>query len=244
MSHDRFNFVLQSSRMITPRVRQLNLRREDGAPFSYTPGQFITLHLPWSDTELRRSYSVATIPGTQDEVEIAVTYVQGGRATGLLFDMTPGSRIAATGPFGRFVLREDPPARYLLIATGTGVSPYRAMLPQLRERLDGKNYEAVLMLGVRGPDELLFGEDFLKFARENPAFKFVASLSRHLSEPPQPHERKGYVQDHLMELKPDPAHDIVYLCGNPDMIDASVERLKALGFQNPNLRREKYVSSN
>jgi ferredoxin-NADP reductase len=47
-----------------------------------------------------------------------------------------------------------------------------------------------------------------------------------------------------MELKPDPKKDIVYLCGNPDMIDTAVERLKAIGFDNTNLRREKYVSSN
>jgi ferredoxin-NADP reductase len=230
--------------MITPRVLQLNLRREDGVPFSYIPGQFITLHLPHQDMELRRSYSVATIPGSVDEVQIAVTHVEGGRATKILFEMAPGARVEATGPFGRFVMRDDPPGRYLLVATGTGISPYRAMLPQLRERLGGKQHEAVLLLGVRAPDELLFGEDFISFARANPAFQFIASYSRRVPEPSVAHARKGYVQDHLMELKPDPQRDIVYLCGNPDMIDTAVERLKAIGFDNHNLRREKYVSSN
>lgn len=244
MSHDRFNLVLQGSAMLTPRVRQFSFRRQDGQAFAYVPGQFITLHLPWDSTELRRSYSVATIPGSNDEIQVAVTHVDGGRATGLLFGMEAGAAVQATGPFGRFVLREDPPCRYLLIATGTGVSPYRAMLPRLATQLDGNNYSAVLMLGVRGPDELLYGQDFLDLAAKNPAFKFVASYSRRLSEPPQAHERKGYVQDHLMEFSPDPKRDIVYLCGNPDMIDAAVERLKAIGFDNHNLRREKYVSSN
>jgi len=244
MSHDRFNLVLQSSATLTPRVRQLSFRREDGKAFAYVPGQFITLHLPWENMELRRSYSVATIPGSSGDVQVAVTHVDGGRATSLLFGMQPGAPVQATGPFGRFVMREDPPARYLLIATGTGVSPFRAMLPELYQRLDGNNYSAVLMLGVRGPDELLYGDDFLKLAAENPAFKFVASYSRRLSQPPLAYERKGYVQDHLMELGPDPKRDIVYLCGNPDMIDAAVERLKAIGFENHNLRREKYVSSN
>jgi len=245
MSHERFNFVLRESRMITPRVMQLDFYREDGKPFSYVPGQFITLHIPWHDMmELRRSYSVATIPGESGDVQIAATHVEGGRATGVLFGLKPGDKVAATGPFGRFVLREDPPCRYLLIATGTGVSPYRAMLPQLKQLLDSKDYTAALMLGVRGPDELLFGPDFIKFVAGNPGFRFVGSLSRRLSEPSLPHERKGYVQDHLMELNPDPKKDVVYLCGNPDMIDTAVERLKALGFDNTNLRREKYVSSN
>lgn len=244
MSHEKFNFVLTESQMITPRVLQMSFRRADGQPFTYVPGQFITLHLPFESMELRRSYSVATIPGGSGDVEIAVTHVDGGRATGLLFSMKPGELVSATGPFGRFVLREDPPSRYLLIATGTGVSPYRAMLPQLKGLLAAKSHTATVMLGVRGPDECLFGGDFLEFARENPGFEFVASYSRRVSEPAQAHERKGYVQEHLMEIKPDPKKDIVYLCGNPDMIDTAVERLKAIGFDNTNLRREKYVSSN
>jgi ferredoxin-NADP reductase len=244
MSHERFTLVLQSSSMATPRVRQLNFRREDGAPFNYVPGQFITLHMPWQEMELRRSYSVATIPDSVGEVQIAATHVEGGRATKLLFDMTPGARVETTGPFGRFVLRDDPPGRYLLVATGTGVSPYRAMLPQLRARLAAKTHEAALLLGVRGPDELLFGEDLLSFARENPLFRFIASYSRRMPNILTAHAHKGYVQDHLMELNPDPKRDIVYLCGNPEMIDTAVERLKAIGFDNHNLRREKYVSSN
>lgn len=244
MSHERFSFVLQSSRMLTARVRQLDFRRADGVPLHYVPGQFITLHLPWEGMELRRSYSIATIPDSANEIQIAATFVEGGRATKLLYDLTVGAQVEASGPFGRFVLRDDPPGRYLLVATGTGVSPYRSMLPQLHERLDGKRHEVVLLLGVRGPDELLFGEDLLRFARNNPGFRFIASYSRRLSEPLAVHECKGYVQDHLMELNPDPKRDIVYLCGNPDMIDTSVERLKAIGFDNHNLRREKYVSSN
>lgn len=245
MSHERFALLLESASMITPRVRQLSFRRADGAPLRYAPGQFITLHLPWAEgAELRRSYSVASIPGAEEALHIAVTHVDGGRATRLLFAMQPGERAEATGPFGRFVLRDDPPGRYLLVATGTGVSPYRAMLPQLRERLASGRHAAVLLLGVRGPDELLFGRDFMEFARLNPAFRFIASYSRRLPEAPAPHELRGYVQDHLLDLQPDPRRDIVYLCGNPDMIDTAVERLKAVGFDNRNLRREKYISSN
>lgn len=244
MPHERFTFVLQSTRMVTPRVRQFNFRREDGIPFHYVPGQFVTLHMPFEDKELRRSYSIAASPDGVNDVELAITYVDGGRGTGLLFAMQPGARVQATGPFGKFQLREDSLQRDLLVATGTGIAPFRAMLPQLRKRLNGDGHEAVLLMGVRGPDELLYGEDMLLLARENPHFKFITSYSRRLSDPPVPHERKGYVQDHLMELGPDPARDIVYLCGNPGMIDDAVVKLKAVGFQTHNLRREKFVSSN
>src|SRR5699024_12188583 len=64
---------------------------------------------------LRRSYSIASIAGSEpDAIRIAVTYVEGGRATARLFSMEPGECIEAIGPFGRLILRDDPPGRYLL----------------------------------------------------------------------------------------------------------------------------------
>ncbi|MBE2291238.1 MAG: ferredoxin--NADP reductase, partial [Xanthomonadaceae bacterium] len=53
----------------------------------------------------------------------------------------------------------------------------------------------------------------------------------------------GYVQQHLAEFAPDPAADIAYLCGNPDMVDACFEALKECGLPVPRIRREKYVSN-
>lgn len=242
MSHQKFNLVLNSREFITPRVMKFSLAREDGARFEYTPGQFITLHLPWEDMILRRSYSIATPSlqaGSEREIEIAVTAVESGRATGVLLDLRPGDRIEATGPFGRFVLRDDPPVRYLLVATGTGVSPYRAMLPELARRLEESGYSARLLLGVRNRDELLFGADFEAFAEARADFEFDPAFSRDPAG-----ERGGYVQQRLARLALDPEIDIVYLCGNPNMIDEAVAHLKATGFGNPRIRREKYVSSN
>ena len=51
------------------------------------------------------------------------------------------------------------------------------------------------------------------------------------------------VQQQLAEIAPDPARDIAYLCGNPDMVDTCVEALKQAGLPMPQIRREKYVSS-
>ncbi len=244
MSRESFILVLQSTRMITPRVREMTLVREDEQALSYEAGQFITLHLSWEDAELRGNYSIATPPNKTVEFQIAAVFVEGGRATRLLFAMEPGERIETTGPSGRFVLRDEPPTRYLLVATGTGVTPYRSMLPELACRIDDAGFRAVLVLGVRSREELLYGADFLQFAERHPGFSFLVCYSREMPELPELYEKKGYVQDRLEELSLDPGSDIVYLCGNPNMIDVAVERLKARSFSMPNLRREKYVSAN
>ncbi|HEX5313996.1 MAG TPA: FAD-binding oxidoreductase [Gammaproteobacteria bacterium] len=245
MSHEKLILVLKARAELTPRVLRLSFERADGDAFAYLPGQFLTLHLPWQEMVLRRSYSIASIPdGAASRcIEIAATRIEGGRASGVLEALEEGERIEATGPFGRFVLRDDPPSRYLLVATGTGVSPYRAMLPQLRERLRIPGFSAILMLGVRSRPELLYGGDFSAFAETVENFRFLPSFSRERPEE-IPAAHHGYVQERLSATSLDSARDIVYLCGNPDMIDDAVAHLKLHGFSNPHIRREKYVSSN
>ncbi|MGH8110357.1 MAG: ferredoxin--NADP reductase, partial [Rhodanobacteraceae bacterium] len=56
-------------------------------------------------------------------------------------------------------------------------------------------------------------------------------------------DRSGHVQDVLPEVAVDPEHDIAYLCGNPDMVDAAFTQLKEYGLSIKHIRREKYVSS-
>lgn len=242
LSNLPFELVLESARMVAPRVRELTFRRADGMSMPWLAGQFVTLHLPHEGKELRRSYSIATVPGGDGALALAASHVEGGRATGILFGMEPGARAKATGPFGRFVLRDDPPGRYLLIATGTGVTPYRAMLPELESRIAAGRCEVDLLLGVRTRAELLYGDEFAALAAREPRFRFHPCLSREAEL--RPGEHGGHVQGRLAALGLDPARDVAYLCGNPAMVDAAFAALTAAGFASANVRREKYVSSN
>ncbi len=235
--------------MLAPSVGHYSFVRDDGLPLDFIPGQFIQVHFSYADgTATKRSYSLATIHdhamGPGEAVEIAVSYVPGGAATALFEGLPEGGHVEASGPFGRFCLMPgDRNARYLLIATGTGVTPYRSMLPQLDALMVERGVEVVLLQGARTPTELLYGDDFRAFADAHPGFRYVPCLSRELPADPHPDVRRGYVQQHLAEFAPDAARDIAYLCGNPDMVDACFEALKGHGLPIPQIRREKYVSS-
>ncbi|MDX1454475.1 MAG: FAD-binding oxidoreductase [Gammaproteobacteria bacterium] len=245
MAVKKFELVLQSARMITPRVKELAFVRRDGEPLPFEPGQFVSLMLPTDEKLLRRSYSIATVPESGDDTtRLAISHVEGGRATTRLFAMEPGDAVEAIGPAGRFVLKDDGHCRYVLLATGTGVTPYRAFLPELRRRLTDPKVSVDLYLGVRNPAELLYGEDFAAMQSEFDNFRFFPCYSRAMPEAPGANDRKGYVQEHLEEIQLDPGHDVVYLCGNPGMIDAAAEFCGELDFPIANVRREKYVSSN
>jgi len=249
----RFPLKLTGRRMLAPTVVHLSFVRDDGQPLDFIPGQFVQVHFEYADgTATKRSYSLATIHdhalGSGDAVEIAVSYVAGGAATALFEGLDEGDHVEASGPFGRFCLMPaDDNRRYLLIGTGTGITPYRAMLPLLEKQMAQRGVEVVLLQGARSPGELLYGDEFRAFADAHPGFRYLPCLSRELPEPgsPQAHAdvRHGYVQQFLGQFAPDPEHDIAYLCGNPNMVDACFEALKEHGLPVPRIRREKYVSS-
>jgi ferredoxin-NADP reductase len=249
----QFPLKLTGRRMLAPSVAHLTFTRDDGQPLDFIPGQFIQVHFQYADgTATKRSYSLATIHdhalGPGDAVEIAVSYVPGGAATALFEGLDEGGRVQASGPFGRFCLMPaDANRRYLLIGTGTGVTPYRAMLPLLAQAMATRGVEVVLLFGARTPDELLYGDEFRAFADAHPRFRFVPCFSRELpaAGSAQAHAdvRHGYVQQFLAEFAPDAEGDIAYLCGNPNMVDACFEALKEAGLPVPRIRREKYVSS-
>ena len=177
-------------------------------------------------------------------MEITVSFVPGGSATALFEGLQIGEQLSASGPYGRFCLGAgDHNRRYLLVATGTGVTPYRSMLALLQQAIGERGVEVVLLQGARTPDELLYGEEFRAFADAHPQVRYIPCFSRQLPEPAHADVRHGYVQQFLAEFVPDPARDIAYLCGNPDMVDACLEALKQAGLLNAQIRREKYVSN-
>lgn len=244
MAQPTHSYILKWSERITSKVLHLSFTREDEAPLPFKAGQFITLHIqsPLDPTKkLHRSYSIANMPTQDNTIEIACSYVEGGVATQFLFNMKPGDSINASGPYGLFVLKEEKPSRYILIATGTGVTPYRSMLDELKQRIESESLEAMVILGVRNQQELLFAEDFLRFSNSHPNFKFVTCYSQETAEALRHFEHKGHVQDLFPKINLDPLKDLIYLCGNPNMIDDSFATLCQMGFDKKSIRREKYL---
>lgn len=240
-----FPITLKDSYMLSPMVKHFIFNCEQTPTFDYQPGQFITVHFEKDGKVLRRSYSIANPPTQNNSIEFAAGYVENGPGTALLFNLKPGDSININGPFGRLILKdEEEPERYVLIATSTGVTPYRAMIPRLTQRLmDNPSLKIIILQGVQHRNDILYDQEFKSFAEQfSDRVIFRPCLSRESTVDPQLGEYSGYVQSALAEFDLNPETDRVYLCGNPAMIDETFNDLQEQGFAMQQIIREKYIS--
>ena len=244
MQPNLFPVTLENIVTLTPNVKHFVFKSIQEPAFDFIPGQFITMHFEVDGKTLRRSYSIANTPTQNNRIEFAAGFVEDGPGSDLLFNLQIGDTLHINGPFGRLILKEATPKRYLLVATSTGVTPYRAMREELKRRMrENPSLSVVLLQGAQTREDILYTDEFLALSAEYPQFSFRACLSRKPTHELHAHETVGYVQSLFPELLPNPAEDAVYLCGNPGMIDDAFTYLKNQGFDVHNVVREKYLSA-
>src|ERR1700736_3835277 len=136
---------LLESREIAPEVRHLVFEVEDSLSFSYVPGQFASLTAEIGGAPITRAYSFAwTACGNR--IELCLNRVLEGKFSPYLFDLQPGDHVQMTGPWGGFIFRQ-PVEDSILVATGTGIVPFRAMLHDQLSR--DSSHQFTLIFGVR-----------------------------------------------------------------------------------------------
>ncbi|MFK8013308.1 MAG: FAD-binding oxidoreductase [Marinicellaceae bacterium] len=241
---DRFQLTLISTTNLDNNTVHFKFRIENDETIELIAGQFLRLLFQQDSEEVFRSYSIANIlknnSDTIDEVELAVAWVESGLATVGLQNLSIGDTIEAMAPYGRFCLTDQMWKRYFLVATGTGVTPYRAMTSELFQRID-EGAEIYIVMGARNEKGLLYQSEFRENAKTD-GYYYVSCLSREPMSNPSELDFNGHVHTYLKQIEFDPLHDVVYLCGNPAMVDDAFNLLKEKGLPVPQIRREKYVS--
>jgi ferredoxin--NADP+ reductase len=207
-------------RLWAPSLFSLWLKADGVEPFQ--PGQFLQLGLALPDRHLHRPYSVAS--PWDSVLEFLITLVPEGELTPRLFSMRVGDAVdISRRAAGGFTLLQTPPATSLwLIATGTGLSPYLAMLQ--RPEIWDSYRRVVLVHGVRHRFELAHAETLIDWQRRRgEQLRYVPVVSRQ-----QPCiGLAGRVTDALVsgklerfaQTELDPRDTAVMLCGNPAMLD-------------------------
>jgi CDP-4-dehydro-6-deoxyglucose reductase, E3 len=202
-----------------PDVMVMKLQLPANQNLQYHAGQYVEFILQGG---ARRSYSMANAPhelGTPPAIELHLRHMPGGRFTDHVFGaMKERDILRMEGPFGSFFLREDSPKPIILLASGTGFAPIKAMIEHLK--LKASDRPAVLYWGGRRPQDLYMDAWCRQTAAEMPTLRYVPVVSDALPEDAWT-GRTGFVHQAVMQDFPDLYGHQVYACGAPIVVESA-----------------------
>ncbi|WAH55872.1 ring-hydroxylating dioxygenase ferredoxin reductase family protein [Pseudomonas silvicola] len=230
----KYEATISAVQQLSDSTIALKIRGQALSQLAFLPGQYVNLQVPGS--EQTRAYSFSSLQ-RDGEVSFLIRNVPGGLMSSFLTGLAKaGDSMTLAGPLGSFYLR-DIRRPLLLLAGGTGLAPFTAMLERIAEQ--GSEYPVHLIYGVTQDIDLVETARLEDLAARIPAFTFSACVA----SPDSQYPRKGYVTQHI-----EPAHlnqgDVdVYLCGPPPMVEAVSQHLRDQGIVPANFYFEKFAAS-
>ncbi|MDO5626095.1 MAG: CDP-6-deoxy-delta-3,4-glucoseen reductase [Pseudomonadota bacterium] len=206
---------------LSPDVMRVKLQLPANDIIQYHAGQYVEFILR---DGARRSYSMANAPHTLIEsgapmVDLHIRHMPGGKFTDHVFGaMKEKEILRIEGPYGSFHLRDDSPKPIVLLASGTGFAPIKAIIEHMQ--FMGITRDAVLYWGGRRPHDLYMDAWVREKCAEMPHLKYVPVVSDALHEDGWA-GRTGFVHQAVLQDLPDLSGHQVYACGAPIVVDSA-----------------------
>ncbi len=200
--------TIQSIETIAPHI--LSVTCTLTTPCLFVPGQYATVII---DEKTRRQYSFCSDSKQTNTVSFVIDTAPGGPGSQFFLKKRVGESLQLLAPLGTFTLH-DSPRKKVLVATGTGIAPFKSMIVSHINQIP-----LTLYWGLRYETDRYWEREFSDLQRQRPTFTYSIVLSKPEST------WKGLV-GHVTEyvLKEEHLGDNdYYLCGNQHMI-ADVEQ--------------------
>jgi len=204
-------------------------------------GQHYDIRLTAEDGyQAQRSYSIASEPEREGEVDITVERINDGEVSTYLHDvLVPGDRIEARGPIGGYFVWEATMAEpLLLIAGGSGVVPLMSMI---RHRAAaGAKTPVSLLYSSRNFEDIIYYDELEKLRSADGGLQIFHTLTRS-----QPAEWKGYTrridQDMLKHIAGPLGRSVqAFICGPTLLVEAAANTLVKVGIKPDQIRTERF----
>ncbi|WP_448196535.1 benzoate 1,2-dioxygenase electron transfer component BenC [Pseudomonas putida] len=229
-----FQAAISDVRQLSASTIALSIKGESLNRLAFLPGQYVNLTVPGSDQS--RAYSFSSLQ-KDGEVSFLIRNVPGGLMSSFLTSLAKaGDNMSLAGPLGSFYLR--PIQRpLLLLAGGTGLAPFTAMLEKVAEQ--GSEHPLHLIYGVTNDFDLVELDRLHALAARIPNFTFSACVAN----PESHYPRKGYVTQHIEPCHLNDGDVDVYLCGPPPMVEAVSQYIREQGITPANFYYEKFAAA-
>ncbi len=248
---EAYNAKVVGKTMVTPNLMILRVMTDEPRK-EFEAGQYTVLGLygyeeryPDAEPEfipaepdklIQRPYSIASARHQTREFEFYISLVKSGQLTPRLFNLEVGDRIyMGTRIIGAFRLNEAPrDANIVMIATGTGITPYVSFLRS--HIIERPNNKMVVVQGAAHPWDLGYYSELLFLAHTFPNFYYIPTLTDADEDWPgyrlwiEELLEQGVLEKEAgIEIDPEKTH--FYLCGNPKMVENVSKWLMERGYK-------------
>ena len=201
---------------VAPDVVIITLQLPANEALAYRAGQYIEFML--RDGK-RRSYSLANAPSLEAPLSLHIRHMPGGLFTEQVFGtMKERDILRFEGPMGTFFLREESEKPIVMLASGTGFAPIKALVEHMIHLKSTR--PVALYWGGRRPQDLYMQALCREWEASLPNFRYVPVVSDALPEDGWS-GRRGFVHAAVMEDFPDLSGHQVYACGAPVVVDSA-----------------------
>jgi len=212
-----------------------------GSDYSFRAGQnadFILIDPPQTDPEGNaRTFSFCSSPNEKNAIMVA-TRMRPTAFKNSLKALPLGTRVKVSQAMGSFTLHKDTSKAAVFLAGGIGITPMRSIIEwATQQRLPHRMY---LFYSNRTPAATAFLADFEAWARQNPQFKLIATVTD-VQGGSWPYERGRVNKEMLARHVHDLQRAIYYLAGPPGMVAGMRELLDSLGVSEDNLKTEEFA---
>jgi ferredoxin--NADP+ reductase len=202
-------------------------------PFTFKPGQYITI----GTGGLERPYSIASAP-YEDLIELFIEHVlpeHGGKLTPLLWNQHVGESVSMRPRAKGIFVFQPAYHNHVMVGTVTGVAPFVSMVRNaLHEKIRGHHF--FVMEGASHQDEFVYDTELERLAENNPdLLTFIPTVSRpnaerNLSWNGATGRVNTLVEEYLAKWSLPKDDTLIYLCGNPGMIEDVTARFGDSGW--------------
>ncbi len=224
----------------TPSVKTFRLIDRDSGilPFSYLPGQFLTLTVLLDGKPVKRSYTIASSPTQRDYVEITVKREEQGLVSQYVHDrVQAGDDVSIAAPSGYFTFTGEDSDSIVLIAGGVGITPMMSVVRYLTDRC--WSGDIFLIFCGRTPDEFIYREELEHLQRRHHNLHVIATMSR-ADEADWDGPRGRLTKDFIRGAVPKIESRHIHVCGPPTMMEATKAMLADLGVPQEQIKTENF----
>lgn len=216
-----------------------NLQEE----FSFIAGQYVTLKTTINDEEVRRAYSLCSLPKS-NEFKVAIKAVENGKfSVYATTQLKAGDTLEVSKPEGKFILNPEPNKNYIGFAAGSGITPVLSMIKSVLETEPTANF--TLVYGNKSVTDTIFYSELNELKNTYPKRFNLHYIFSRKSEENALFGRidKANTNYFVKNTYKETVFNKAFLCGPEQMVNIVSETLLENGFLTENIHYELFTAS-